>query len=55
VCGFKRAQRRTQDGKAGCLSGQDLSVYDYISVGKDRLVPMSVKRTSMSRLNHLSV
>jgi hypothetical protein len=29
--------------KMECLSGKDLMEYDYISVGKDRFVPISVK------------
>jgi hypothetical protein len=31
------------DGKMECLSGKDLMGYDYISVGKDGFVPISVK------------
>jgi hypothetical protein len=30
-------------GKMECLSGQDLTGYDYISIGKDGFVPISVK------------
>jgi hypothetical protein len=30
-------------GKMECLSGKDLTGYDYISVGKDGFVPISVK------------
>jgi hypothetical protein len=40
-----------QDGSMECLSGQDLSKYDYISVGKDGFIPISVKpMTSSTRL-----
>jgi hypothetical protein len=30
-------------GKMECLSGKDLMGYDYISIGKDGFVPISVK------------
>jgi hypothetical protein len=36
------------DGEAACLSGRDLSEYDYISVSKDGLIPVSVKLVSMT-------
>jgi hypothetical protein len=40
-------------GKMECLSGKDLMGYDYISVGKDGFVPISVKPTiSVTRLAH---
>jgi hypothetical protein len=32
-------------------SGRELSEYDYISVSKDGLVPVSVKPSNMSRLS----
>jgi hypothetical protein len=32
-------------GKMECLSGKDLMGYDYISIGKDGFVPISVKLT----------
>jgi hypothetical protein len=32
-------------GKMECLFGKDLMGYDYISVGKDEFVPISVKPT----------
>jgi hypothetical protein len=32
-----------QGGKMNCLTGRDLMGYDYISVGKDGFVPISVK------------
>jgi hypothetical protein len=35
-----------------CLMGCDLTDYDYVSVGKDGFVPISVKPiTSMTRLS----
>jgi hypothetical protein len=36
------------DGVAMCLSGRDLSEYDYISVGKDGLIPVNIKPTFIS-------
>jgi hypothetical protein len=36
-----------------CLSGKDLNEYDYISVSRDGLIPVSVKPTSMTRLNNM--
>jgi hypothetical protein len=37
------SQVRILGGKMECLSGKDLMGYDYISVGKDGFVPISVK------------
>jgi hypothetical protein len=37
-------------GKMKCLSGKDLMGYDYISVGKDGFVPISVKLAAATRL-----
>jgi hypothetical protein len=40
-------------GKMECLSGKDLMGYDYISVGKDGFVPISVKLAiGATRLAH---
>jgi hypothetical protein len=40
-------------GKMECLSGKDLTGYDYISVGKDRFVPISIKPAiGATRLAH---
>jgi hypothetical protein len=36
-----------------CLTGRDLSEYDYVSISRDGFVPISVKPTrSMTRLNN---
>jgi hypothetical protein len=43
------------DGGTACLSGRDLSGYDYVSVSRDGLVPISVKPTDMTRLGNLSL
>jgi hypothetical protein len=32
-----------QGVKMKCLTGRDLTGYDYVSVGKDKFVPISVK------------
>jgi hypothetical protein len=40
------------DGRMSCLMGHDLTDYDYISVGKDGFVPISVKpMTSVTQLS----
>jgi hypothetical protein len=49
------ARDEMQNGDVVCLSGQDLSDYDYISVGKDELVPVSVKPTKVGRLSQLGI
>jgi hypothetical protein len=36
-----------------CLSWRDLSNYDYISVSKDGLVPVSVKSMSVTWLSYI--
>jgi hypothetical protein len=41
------------NGEAVCLSGRDLSEYDYISIGMDALIPVNVKLTNMSRLTNM--
>jgi hypothetical protein len=37
-----------QGGQMGCLTGQNLSDYDYVSIGKDEFVPISVKPMTSS-------
>jgi hypothetical protein len=32
-----------QGGRMSCLTGRDCTEYDYVSVGKDGFVPISVK------------
>jgi hypothetical protein len=39
-----------QHGSAQCLSGKDLSGYDFLSVTKDGFVPVSVQPASEARL-----
>jgi hypothetical protein len=41
------------DGEITCLSGRDLSKYDYIRVSKEGFIPVNVKPTSMGRLTDL--
>jgi hypothetical protein len=47
------ADARVDDGDMICLSRKDLSKYDYISVSRDGLIPISVKPMSMTRLNNM--
>jgi hypothetical protein len=42
-----------QGGHMSCLTGRDLMDYDYVSVGKDGFVPISVKPTmNVTRLDN---
>jgi hypothetical protein len=47
------AMGELQDGGTSCLSGKDLSEYDYISVSRDGLVSVNVKPTNVTQLNHI--
>jgi hypothetical protein len=48
---FTDAHIDMQGGQMRCLSGRDLMEYDYVSVGKDGFVPISMKpMTSATRL-----
>jgi hypothetical protein len=49
------AEEEVQDGAATCLSSHDRGDYDYISVGKDGLVLVSVKPMSLTRLSNRSL
>jgi hypothetical protein len=42
-----------QHGSAQCLSGKDLTGYDFLSVSKDGFVPMSIKPASEAQLGNL--
>ncbi len=44
-----------QHGNIQCLSGLDLSSYDFISVSKDGFVPISVKPANIARLNNVTM
>jgi hypothetical protein len=45
------AQVVVQGGRMGCLTGWDLTEYDYMSVGQDGFVPISIKlMTNVTRL-----
>jgi hypothetical protein len=47
------SQVNIQGGKMRCLTGKDLMGYDYVSVGKDGFVPISVKPViGATRLAH---
>jgi hypothetical protein len=39
-----------QHGSTQCLSGKDLTGYDFLSISKDGFVPVSVQPTSGARL-----
>jgi hypothetical protein len=46
-------QVNIEGGKVKCLTGRDLMGYDYISIGKDRFVPISVKPAiGVAQLTH---
>jgi hypothetical protein len=44
-----------QHGEMRCLTGRDLSDYDYINVGKEGFVPINAQPASIARLNDLSI
>jgi hypothetical protein len=48
------AQSGCQDGNAACLSGRNLSNYDYISMSRDDIIPINVRPTSMTWLKNVS-
>jgi hypothetical protein len=37
------SQVDVQGGRMSCLTGCNLTEYDYMSVGKDRFIPISVR------------
>jgi hypothetical protein len=54
VCiAMTQSQVDIQGGKMKCLTDRDLSGYDYVSIGKDGFVPISVKSViGATRLAH---
>jgi hypothetical protein len=42
-------------GNIQCLSGMDLSRYDFISISDGKFVPISVKPASLARLGHVNL
>ncbi|XP_037489050.1 uncharacterized protein LOC119367715 [Triticum dicoccoides] len=44
-----------QHCEMSCLTGRDLSDYDYISIGRDGFVPVHAQPASVARLNDLSL
>jgi hypothetical protein len=42
-----------QHGGAQCLSGRDLTGYDFLSVSKEGFVPVSIKPASDARLSNV--
>jgi hypothetical protein len=48
-----KSQVNTQEGNMKCLTGMDLTGYDYVSIGKDGFVQISVKPAiGATRLTH---
>ena len=43
----------SQHGNVQCLSDQDLSGYDFLSVTRDDFVPISVQPISSSQLSNI--
>jgi hypothetical protein len=48
-------QENLPEGKVKCLTGRDLSGYDYISIGQEGFVPVNIKPTAISRLESLEI
>ena len=44
-----------QHGDMRCLTGKDLSDYDYVSIGKNGFVPIQAQPANVARLNNLSL
>jgi hypothetical protein len=49
------SQGDLQDEKVKCLTGRDLTDYDYISMGIDGFVLMNVKLMAVNWLEHTNV
>jgi hypothetical protein len=49
------SQGDLQDGRVKCLTGRDLTDYDYISMGRDGFVLVNVKPMVVNRLENTSV
>jgi hypothetical protein len=43
-----------QDREIRCLTGRDLSEFDYISIGHGSFVPVSVRPMIMTHLEHVN-
>ena len=44
-----------QHGEMQCLTGRDLSDYDYVAIGRDGFVPIKVQLACVAWLNNLSL
>jgi hypothetical protein len=56
VCvAIAESQEGLQDGEVEWLSRQDLSEYDFVSVGRQGFVPVNVKPTMVTRLENVSL
>jgi hypothetical protein len=47
------AMAHWQHGSAQCLSGRDLTSYDFLSVSKEGFIPVSVKPAFEARLGNV--
>jgi hypothetical protein len=45
----------THEGDTRCLTGRDLSAFDYISAGRSGFVPVNVKPMTVSWLENIEV
>jgi hypothetical protein len=45
----------SQHGEMRCLTGRDLSVYDYINICRDGFVPIKAQPANIARFNDLSI
>jgi hypothetical protein len=48
------AQEDLQDGKVKCLSGRDLSSFDFIGMEHGGFIPVNVKLMAINRLVNIS-
>jgi hypothetical protein len=48
-------QLGVQEGSVACLSGRDLCGYDYVSVSTDGIVPISMRPTSMTQPDDMTI
>jgi hypothetical protein len=49
------AQGNLQESEVKCLTGRDLSNYDYISIGHDGFVPANINPMIVNRLEDIGV
>jgi hypothetical protein len=49
------SQEYLQEGEVKCLTGRDLSDYDFVSIGHNGFVPINVKPMVVNQLEDISV